>query len=111
MIAIQKSKLRKNDKVIVITGKHKNKTGKIIRFLRKHNKVYVENINIVKRHTKPVIHKGQTIREGGLLDKTMPMAISNIAYLDPSNKPTRLGYRFENGEKVRYSKLSGKTLS
>jgi len=97
-------KLRKNDKVIVILGKDKGKTGTVLAVLPRENKVLVENINVVKRHTKP----SQKLPRGGILDVTKPIATSKVMVLDPaSGKPARIGYQIKpDGTKERVYKVS-----
>ncbi|NRA63498.1 MAG: 50S ribosomal protein L24 [Pseudobacteriovorax sp.] len=103
-----KCKLKKDDEVIVLTGKSKGETGKISRVDRKSGKVFVGGVNISKRHTKP----GTTSEEGGILDKVIPLDISNVALVDPkTSKPTRIGYKLQDGKKVRFAKASGTVLS
>ncbi len=97
-----KCKIKKNDKVIVISGKDKGKTGEILKVYPQENSVLVSGINVVKKHKKPT-----TNSEGGIETKELPINISNVAYLDEKmNKPTKIGFKIENGKKVRYSKLS-----
>jgi large subunit ribosomal protein L24 len=97
-------KLRKNDKVIVILGKDKGKTGAVTAVLPKENKVVVENINVAKRHTKP--SKSQP--RGGILDITKPIDASKVMVLDPqTGKPARIGYETKaDGSKERIFKVS-----
>src|SRR6476646_1040636 len=97
-------KLRKDDKVIVILGKDKGKTGTILGVLPKENKVVVENINVVKRHTKP--SKKQP--RGGILEIAKPIDIAKLIILDPaSGKPARVGYESKtDGTKERIFKVS-----
>ena len=97
-------KLRKNDKVLVILGRDKGKTGTISAVLPKENKVVVENINMVKRHTKP----SQKQPRGGILDVTRPINASKVMVLDPdSGKPARIGYEIKpDGSKERVFKVS-----
>ncbi|SMF20802.1 50S ribosomal protein L24 [Pseudobacteriovorax antillogorgiicola] len=103
-----KCKLVKGDEVVVLTGKSKGETGKIDRVSRKSGKVYVGGVNLAKRHTRP----GTTSEEGGILDKAMPLDISNVALVDPkTKKPTRVGYKLQDGKKVRFAKASGTVLS
>lgn len=81
-------KLKKGDKVIVLTGKDKGKTGKIEKVFPKDNKVLVAGVNMYKRHRKPRSQQDQ----GGIIDKTLPIHASKVAFVDPkTNKPTRLG--------------------
>lgn len=102
-------KIKTGDDVIVITGKDKGKYGKIIRF-RASDRVVVENINIAKRHTR-----GNPMQNtpGGIVDKEMPIHISNIALVNPTtNKPDRVGFKFlEDGTKVRYFKSNGEVIT
>jgi large subunit ribosomal protein L24 len=102
-----KLKLKKGDKVIVITGKDKGKTGEITKVLVKENKVIVSGINMVKRHTKPSQENA-----GGIVSKEMPIHISNVAFVDPkTSKPTRLGVKVDkDGRKVRVAKKSGEVV-
>lgn len=97
-----KCKIKKNDKVVIIAGKDKGKTGEVLKVLPSDSKVLVSGINIVKKHQKPTANSA-----GGLVSKELPIDISNVAYLDPKqNKPTKLGYKVVDDKKVRYSKLS-----
>ena len=102
-----KLKIKKGDKVIVITGKDKGKTGEVTKVLVQENKVIVSGINIAKRHTKPSQESA-----GGIISKEMPIQISNVAYVDPkTNKPTRLGIKIDkDGRKVRFAKKSGEVV-
>ena len=102
-----KLKIKKGDKVIVITGKDKGKTGEVTKVLVQENKVIVSGINIAKRHTKPSQESA-----GGIISKEMPIHISNVAYVDPkTNKPTRLGIKMDkDGRKVRVAKKSGEVV-
>ena len=102
-----KLKLKKGDKVIVITGKDKGKTGEITKVLVKESKVLVSGINMVKRHTKPSQENA-----GGIVSKEMPIHISNVAFIDPkTSKATRLGVKVDkDGRKVRVAKKSGEVV-
>lgn len=103
-----KYKLKKDDTVIVITGKEKGKIAKIQKVDRKNGKVLLENVNIVKRHTKP----GPLNPDGGIVEKEMPIDISNVMYYSQkSKKPTRLGIKtLDNGKKARYAKCDGEVI-
>ena len=94
-------RLKKGDLVQILTGDNKGQTGKILRVVPGKGKVFIENKNIVKRHTKPT-NKNQ---QGGILDKESAIHISNVALMcEKTNKHTRIGNRFlDNGKKVRYS--------
>ena len=101
------AKLRKGDKIIVISGKDKSKTGEITRVIPKDGKALVTGVNSVIRHTKQT----QT-DQGGRITKEMPIDISNLALVDPkSGGPTRVGFKLVEGKKVRYAKRSGETLN
>jgi large subunit ribosomal protein L24 len=102
-----KFKIKKGDKVVVITGRDKGKTGEVLRVLRAENRVVVQGVNMVKRHTKP--GAGQA---GGIVEQEAALHLSNVAHIDPkSSKPTRVGYKIlGDGRKVRYAKRSGEVL-
>ena len=103
----QKFKIKKGDKVVVITGRDKGKSGEVLKVLRDADRVLVQGVHMVKRHTRP--SAGQA---GGIVEKEAPIHISNVAHLDPkSNKPTRVGYKtLEDGRKVRVARRSGEVL-
>lgn len=99
--------VKKGDKVMVISGKDKGKTGTILEAYPKQSRVLVEGINIVKKHAKP----SQVNPQGGILNQEAPIHVSNVMPVDPkSGKPTRVGYTVENGKKVRVAKKSGEVL-
>jgi large subunit ribosomal protein L24 len=100
--------LKKNDTVQVISGEYKGKTGRIIKMIRDKNKAIVENINVVKKHTKP----NQKNQQGGIVEKETAIDLSNLMLVCPkSGKPTRLGVSIlENGERVRFSKKAKETI-
>jgi len=97
-------KLRKEDNVIVIAGRDKGKTGKVLSVIPTENKVLVEGINVSKRHTKP----SQKLPRGGILDVTKPIDVSKVMVVDPTTgKPARIGYAFKaDGTKERIFKVS-----
>ena len=98
-------KLKTGDKVTVITGANKGKTGKVLKVV--DDKVIVEGVNIVTKHNRP----SNANPDGGIEKREAPINVSNVAYLDPvQKKPTKLGYKIENGKKVRYCKLSGTVI-
>ncbi len=103
-----KIRLKKGDTVIVTAGKFKGQTGKITATHPKDNKVTIEGINVVKRHIKPTEFRPQ----GGVEEKTLPMWVSKVALVDPSDKkPSKVGYKFDKqGNKVRVYKRSGKEV-
>jgi large subunit ribosomal protein L24 len=102
-----KFKIKKGDKVVVITGRDKGKSGEVLRVLRDVERVLVQGVNMIKRHTRPAA--GQT---GGIVEKEAAIHISNVAHIDPkSNKPTRVGYKMlGDGRKVRFARRSGEVL-
>ena len=101
-----KTKLRKGDEVIVLAGKDKGKKGKILRILPANQKAIVSEINKVKKHKKPGNNE-----PGGIVDKEMPIQISNIAYFDAkSNKAVKIGFKISKDKKVRFNKNSGKEI-
>ena len=102
-------KIRKGDQVVVLTGKDKSKRGTVLRVLRDEGKVIVENINMVKRHTRGNPQKGTA---GGIVEKEMPIAVSNIAIWNPvTSKADRVGYKYlADGKKVRYFKSNEEVI-
>ena len=99
------AKLKKGDKVVVLTGKDKGKLGEILSVAPKDHKAVVEGINVAVRHTK----QSQT-SQGGKVPKNMPIDLSNLAILDKAGKATRVGFRMEGDKKVRYAKTTGEVL-
>ncbi|RVU54082.1 50S ribosomal protein L24 [Anaerosphaera multitolerans] len=100
-------RIKKDDTVKVIAGKDKGKTGKVLKTFPKDEKVIVEKVNIVTKHIKP---RGPQ-NPGGIEKQEAPIHVSNVMYFDTSsNKATRLGYKIENGKKVRFKKSDGKTI-
>jgi large subunit ribosomal protein L24 len=99
--------VKKGDKVMVITGKDKGKTGVILVAFPKKDRVLVEGVNIVKKHTKP----NQENPQGGIISQEAAIHVSNVMVIDPkTGEPTRVGYKIENGKKVRVAKKSGALL-
>ncbi|KSU57436.1 50S ribosomal protein L24 [[Bacillus] enclensis] len=99
--------VKKGDKVVVITGKDKGKTGTVLAAFPKNDRVLVEGINVVKKHAKP----SQMNPQGGIISQEASIHVSNVMLLDPkSNEATRVGYKTENGKKVRVAKKSGEVL-
>ncbi|TKB72779.1 MAG: 50S ribosomal protein L24 [Nitrospira sp.] len=107
-IAVIKSKIRKGDTVMVISGREAGKTGKVLSVNTAKGKVLIEKLNVVKRHTKP----NQKNKQGGILEREAPLAISNVMYFDANlNKPVRLGIRvLEDGRRVRVSRPGGQAI-
>ena len=101
-------KIKKGDKVIVLAGKDKGKTGEVVRSIPKVGKVVISGVNIAKKHTR---NKFNTDKKGEIIDKTMPIDVSNVALIDSkTNKATRVGYKIEGDKKVRVTKKSGQTI-
>jgi len=102
-----KLKIKKGDRVVVITGKDRGKQGEVVRVLPKENKAVVSGVNVALRHTKP-----SRVSEGGILSKEMPIHISNIAIVDPKDgKATKVGFKvIADGKKVRVAKSSGEVI-
>jgi large subunit ribosomal protein L24 len=99
------AKLRKGDKVIVLSGKDKGKTGEITQVLPKEGKAIVDGINVAIRHTRQT----QT-SQGGRIPKALPIDISNLAFVDANGKATRVGFRMEGDKKVRFAKTTGDVI-
>ena len=102
-----KFKIRKGDKVVVITGKDKGRQGEVVRMIPSENRAVVRGVNMAKRHTRQT-----PSQEGGIISKEMPIQISNLALRDPRDgKPTRVGYKtLADGKKVRVAKRSGEVI-
>jgi large subunit ribosomal protein L24 len=106
-------KIRRDDNVEVISGKDKGKTGKVLRVEPKKNRVFVEGMNIQKRHTKPRSIRDTQRAEsvGGVIEQEGPIHISNVMLVDPkTNKPTRVGVSREGGRRTRIAKKSGESI-
>ena len=100
------AKLKKGDQVIVLAGRDKGKEGEILRVMPAENRAVVAGVNMVVRHTK------QSQRsQGGRIPQEAPIDLSNIAMVDPKDGgPTRVGFRMEDGKKVRFAKKSGEVI-
>ena len=102
-----KLKIKSGDTVVVTAGDHKGSEGKVLRVDAEKNKAIVEGVNTVKKHEKPSAANPQ----GGITEKEAPIHISNLSLVDPkSGEATRVGYRMEDGKKVRFSKKSNQVL-
>ncbi len=105
-MSLVKMKIKKGDQVIVLSGDDKGKTGEVIKALPQEGKVVVQGVNMVKKHTKP----SQT-SAGGIISKEAPINVSNVAVVDPkSGKATKIGFKEENGKKVRFARKSGEVI-
>ena len=102
-------KIRRDDEVMVISGKDRGKTGKVLRVEPKKQRVYVEGLNIVKRHQKPSALNPNA--QAGVIEREGPIHISNVALVDPKDKkPTRVGIKREDGKRFRVARRSGQQI-
>jgi len=102
-----KLKIKSGDTVVVTTGEHKGSEGKVMKVFLDKNKAIVEGVNLVSKHEIPSANNPQ----GGITKREAPIHVSNLALVDPkSGKPTRVGYRMEDGKKVRFSKQSNQVI-
>lgn len=99
------AKLKKGDKVVILTGKDKGKEGTISSLNPSAGKAIVDGLNIAIRHTR----QSQTA-QGGRLPKAMPIALSNLAFLDKNGKATRVGFKMDGDKKVRFAKTTGDVI-
>ena len=102
-----KMKIKKGDEVIVLVGRDQGKKGSVMRAIPSERKVVVQGVNMVKRHTRP-----SQAQPGGIIEKEMPVHVSNVSLLDPKDsQPTKVGYRtLGDGRKVRFAKRSGEVI-
>ncbi|MDP1804071.1 MAG: 50S ribosomal protein L24 [Acidimicrobiales bacterium] len=97
-------KLKKGDRVRVLTGKDRGDEGEIMRVLPKEGKIIVEGVNVAKKHQRAL----RATMQAGIIDKDMPMPASNVAIICPTDGPTRIGYRFDDqGKKIRICRKCG----
>lgn len=101
-----KLKIKNGDTVRIIAGDHKGTEGKVQKILRDKNKAIVEGANLVSKHQKPSASNPQ----GGIVKKEAPIHISNLSLIDKKGDTTRIGYRMEDGKKVRFSKKSNEVI-
>jgi large subunit ribosomal protein L24 len=101
------AKIRKGDRVVVLTGKDKGRQGSVLKVLPKESRVVVEGLNMVQRHTRP----SQGDPQGGIKNKEAPLHVSNVAVVDSKGKPTRVGFRMEGDKKVRFAKTTGEVVN
>lgn len=100
------ARIRKDDEVIVIAGKDKGKTGRVLRVDPSDDRVYVEGLNIIKRHQRPTPGRPDSV--AGVIEREGGIHISNVALLDPKdNKPTRVGIEIHEGRRFRVARRSG----
>jgi large subunit ribosomal protein L24 len=102
-----KLKIKKGDNVVVITGRDKGRTGEVLRVFPSEGRAIVQGVNIARRHAKPRMGD-----PGGIVEKELPIHLSNIAHVDPqTGKPTRVGYKvLDDGRKVRVARRSGEVI-
>ena len=104
---MKKLHIKKGDTVYVNAGNDKGKTGKVLTVIPAKDRVIVEGVNVISKHTKPNAAHPQ----GGIIKQEAGIHISNLQLVDPStNKPTRVGYKYVDGQKVRYAKKSGEEI-
>jgi large subunit ribosomal protein L24 len=98
------AKIKKGDKVVVLTGRDKGRTGEVFQVMPKEERALVRGVNLVKRHQRQTMNQ-----EGGIIQKEAPIQLSNLALADPKDgKPTRVGFKIlDDGRKVRFAKRSG----
>jgi large subunit ribosomal protein L24 len=101
------AKIKKGDRVVVLTGKDKGRQGAVLKVFPKEQRVLVEGLNIVQRHTRPT----QFDPQGGIKNKEAPIHLSNVAVVDSAGKPTRVGFRVEGDKKVRFAKTTGEVIN
>jgi large subunit ribosomal protein L24 len=101
------AKIRKGDRVVVLTGKDKGREGAVSKVFPKESRVLVSGLNIVQRHTRPT----QFDPQGGIKNKEAPIHVSNVALVDSKGKPTRVGFRTEGDKKVRFAKTTGEVIN
>lgn len=101
------AKIKKGDTVIVLTGKDKGRKGEVLRVMPTENRAIVSGINMVQRHTRPT----QANPQGGIVNKEATIHLSNLSLVDSAGKPTRVGFRIEDGKKVRFAKSTGDAIN
>ena len=107
------ARIRTDDQVMVIGGKDRGKTGRVLRTEPANGRVYVEGLNMVKRHQRPrsVKDTQKSAQTGGIIEKEGPIHVSNVMLLDPTdNKPTRVGVRSKDGKRERFAKRTGNAI-
>jgi len=101
------AKIKKGDRVILLTGKDKGRTGRVEKVFPKDERVIVAGLNMVQRHTRPT----QADPQGGKKPKEAPIHVSNVAIADANGKPTRVGFRIDGDKKVRVAKTTGEVIN
>ena len=100
------AKIKKGDRVMVLTGKDKGRQGAVLKVMPKESRVMVEGLNMVQRHTRPT----QSDPQGGIKHKEASLHLSNVAVVDSAGKPTRVGFRVDGDKKVRFAKTTGEVI-
>ncbi len=102
-----KLKIKKGDRVVVITGGDKGRSGEVLRVLREERRVLVQGVNMVKRH-----HRPRPGNPGGIVEREAPIHVSNVAHIDPKdNKPSRIGFKAgADGRRLRFARRSGDVI-
>jgi large subunit ribosomal protein L24 len=100
------AKIKKGDRVILLTGKDKGRTGNVTKVMPKDSRVLISGLNMVQRHTRP----SQGDPQGGIKHKEASVHVSNVAIVDANGKPTWVGFKVEDGKKVRVAKTTGETI-
>ena len=101
------AKIKKGDRVVVLTGKDKGREGSVTKVWPKKARVLVSGLNMVQRHTRP----SQGDPQGGIKNKEAPLHVSNVAVVDSKGKPTRVGFRMDGDKKVRFAKTTGEVIA
>jgi large subunit ribosomal protein L24 len=101
------AKIKKGDRVVVLTGKDKGRQGAVLKVLPKDERVVVEGLNMVQRHTRPT----QFDPQGGIKNKEASIHLSNVAVVDSKGKPSRVGFRMDGDKKVRFAKTTGEVIN
>ena len=101
------AKIKKGDRVILLTGKDKGKEGRVLKVMPKDERLVVEGLNMVQRHTKP----SQGDPQGGIKHKEASLHVSNVAIVDSNGKPSRVGFRVDGDKKVRFAKTTGEVIN
>ena len=101
------AKIKKGDRVVVLAGKDKGRQGSVLKVLPKEDRVVVQGVNMIQRHTRPT----QADPQGGIRTREAALHVSNVAIVDSKGKPTRVGFRVEDGKKVRVAKTTGEVIN
>ena len=101
------AKIKKGDRVVVLAGKDKGRQGSVLKVIPKEDRVVVEGINMIQRHTRAT----QADPQGGIRSSEAALHVSNVAIVDSKGKPTRVGFRVEDGKKVRVAKTTGEVIN